>query len=289
MKRRSQPISKRSVAPAQARSLSWKPVPVWVFLTPSRKKPWSSPSPRGLLGKAAVQRNRLRNTTKSGQCSTATIILDLAKQWSNHLRFGEAVELCRKHGVHVGCFNPCFELWLILHERDCNKPNSSRKMQAELNAVDWFRTIAVLRFDGVQSQLVDQPILDHGRVRARVRIAVEGNTVIQCDLFPYSAQGSYHHSCRPGCAAREVMLMGQRGAFRGASIRQLAAVDRRKSTGLEETVSAKACCYDQRGSECVVARDIECCSRSADSMTEHQVSRAVQARYGDDRHSQRSP
>ena len=60
-------------------------------------------------------------------------------------------------------------------------------------------------------------------------------------------------------------------------------------TGLEETVSAKACCYDQRGSECVVARDIECCSRRADSMTEHQVSRAVQARYGDDRHSQRSP
>ena len=131
----------------------------------------------------------------------------------NHPRFGEAVELCRKHGVHVGCSNPCFELWLILHERDCNKPNSSRKMQAELNAVDWFRTIAVLRFDGVQSQLVDQPILDHGRVRARVRIAVEGNTVIQCDLFPYSAQGSYHHSCRPGCAAREVMLTGPTGCI----------------------------------------------------------------------------
>ena len=49
-----------------------------------------------------------------------------------HPRFGEAVELCKKHGVRVGRSDPCFELWLILHEQDYDKPDDRYKVQALL-------------------------------------------------------------------------------------------------------------------------------------------------------------
>ena len=51
----------------------------------------------------------------------------------DHPRFKEAVHLCGDHGVHVARSNPCFELWLILHERDYSRPNHRRALQAELN------------------------------------------------------------------------------------------------------------------------------------------------------------
>ncbi|MDD9981998.1 MAG: RloB family protein [Gammaproteobacteria bacterium] len=49
-----------------------------------------------------------------------------------HPRFNEAVELCRNHGVGVGRSDPCFELWLILHERDYDRPDDRHAVQAEL-------------------------------------------------------------------------------------------------------------------------------------------------------------
>ena len=52
-----------------------------------------------------------------------------------HPRFNEAVELCRVHDVRVGRSDPCFELWLVLHEQDYDRPNDRRAMQAELRAL----------------------------------------------------------------------------------------------------------------------------------------------------------
>lgn len=49
-----------------------------------------------------------------------------------HPRYEEALSLCRAHGVHVARSNPCFELWLILHEQDYDRPNSRRGVQSEL-------------------------------------------------------------------------------------------------------------------------------------------------------------
>lgn len=36
----------------------------------------------------------------------------------DHPRLSEAVALAEEHGIKVVVSNPCFELWLILHERD---------------------------------------------------------------------------------------------------------------------------------------------------------------------------
>ena len=50
----------------------------------------------------------------------------------DHPRFDEAVVKCEEQNVGVGRSNPCFELWLILHEQDYDKPNGRHAMQKAL-------------------------------------------------------------------------------------------------------------------------------------------------------------
>lgn len=52
-----------------------------------------------------------------------------------HPRYEEAVEHCRAHGVKVARSNPCFEVWLILHEQDYNKPDGHKSVQAYLQSL----------------------------------------------------------------------------------------------------------------------------------------------------------
>ena len=52
-----------------------------------------------------------------------------------HPRFEEAVRLCEQHGVKVARSDPCFELWLILHERDYDQPCDRRKAQRKLECL----------------------------------------------------------------------------------------------------------------------------------------------------------
>lgn len=50
----------------------------------------------------------------------------------SHPRFAEAIALCESRGVRVGRSNPCFELWLILHERDHTRHEGRDRMQSIL-------------------------------------------------------------------------------------------------------------------------------------------------------------
>lgn len=52
-----------------------------------------------------------------------------------HPNFGRAVAHCNVWGVGVARSNPCFELWLILHEKDYDKPNSRHAVQNVLAAL----------------------------------------------------------------------------------------------------------------------------------------------------------
>ena len=49
-----------------------------------------------------------------------------------HPKFNQAVSLCQDNNVGVALSNPCFELWLILHERDYDRPNHHHAVQKEL-------------------------------------------------------------------------------------------------------------------------------------------------------------
>ena len=52
-----------------------------------------------------------------------------------HPRFDDAVALCEQHGVHVGRSNPCFELWLVLHEKDHDRTENRHEMQKILESL----------------------------------------------------------------------------------------------------------------------------------------------------------
>ena len=49
-----------------------------------------------------------------------------------HPNFDEAISLCQANNVGVARSNPCFELWLILHEGDYNRPNHRDAVQRKL-------------------------------------------------------------------------------------------------------------------------------------------------------------
>ncbi len=53
----------------------------------------------------------------------------------SHPRYEEAVNLCEQHRVQVARSNPCFELWLILHECNYGQPNDSKKVQTKLKTL----------------------------------------------------------------------------------------------------------------------------------------------------------
>ncbi len=52
-----------------------------------------------------------------------------------HLRHEEAVHLCDSRGVKVARSNPCFELWLILHVSDFDRPDGHAAVQAHLETL----------------------------------------------------------------------------------------------------------------------------------------------------------
>ena len=52
-----------------------------------------------------------------------------------HPRFEDAVQMCEAVGIGVARSNPCFELWLILHEQEFDGPCDRHQMQAALARV----------------------------------------------------------------------------------------------------------------------------------------------------------
>ena len=52
-----------------------------------------------------------------------------------HPNFDDAVSLCQANNVGVARSNPCFELWLILHERDYDRPDHRKDVQKALKSL----------------------------------------------------------------------------------------------------------------------------------------------------------
>ena len=49
-----------------------------------------------------------------------------------HPNFKDAVNDCEQNGIKVGRSNPCFELWLILHEQDFDSYQDCHQVQKKL-------------------------------------------------------------------------------------------------------------------------------------------------------------
>lgn len=50
-----------------------------------------------------------------------------------HPRVSEAIERCRVSGIGLAFSDPCFEVWLILHFRDFDRPDDRHQVQAALS------------------------------------------------------------------------------------------------------------------------------------------------------------
>ena len=85
---------------------------------------------------AKAKEQRALTNARRGDGQTANI----DEVWAvfdrnEHPRYEEAVNLCQAHGVFVARSNPCFELWLILHEQDYDRPNSRKGVQSDLQRI----------------------------------------------------------------------------------------------------------------------------------------------------------
>jgi hypothetical protein len=52
-----------------------------------------------------------------------------------HPNFSEAITLCERYGVKIGRSNPCFEIWLILHEEDYQRPDDRHQVCRHLRTL----------------------------------------------------------------------------------------------------------------------------------------------------------
>lgn len=73
--------------------------------------------PRSAAPKKIVERAIARlSSEESDEC---WCIFDVEAPQS-HPNIEKIVELAKRNGVNVAVSNPCFELWLVLHHRDCS-------------------------------------------------------------------------------------------------------------------------------------------------------------------------
>ncbi len=76
---------------------------------------------------AAMKRNRGRKSSfQEGDQVWAVFDRD------EHPKVSEAIERCRVGNVEVAFSDPCFELWLILHFDDFDRPDDRHQLQAAL-------------------------------------------------------------------------------------------------------------------------------------------------------------
>lgn len=69
--------------------------------------------------------------------------------------FDSSVEICRHHNIRVGFSNPCFELWLVLHKKEFNKPVTSKQIQRECDKLypGYSENGKTLNFDSILNNL----------------------------------------------------------------------------------------------------------------------------------------
>lgn len=81
-----------------------------------------------------------------------------------HPRFDKAIATCDSGNVRVARSNPCFELWLILHFEEFDRPGNSREIQRHLETLsDDYRRRRGKRLDC--GPLLEH--IEHAEARAR--------------------------------------------------------------------------------------------------------------------------
>lgn len=89
--------------------------------------------PQSLVEQAKIQRHSISKTRDSFEKDDEVwAVFDHDGRDENRLR--HARDLCDGAGIGIGFSNPCFEVWLILHKDDYQKPCDSKRAQKDLQS-----------------------------------------------------------------------------------------------------------------------------------------------------------
>jgi len=84
-------------------------------------------APMTIANKAATARRRARRSSFEEDDEVWAVF-----DRDEHPSVSEAIQRCEASKVGVAFYDPCFELWLILHHRDYDAPDDRHQVQAEL-------------------------------------------------------------------------------------------------------------------------------------------------------------
>lgn len=101
------------------------------------------PIPAGVpmsIAESAVARANAEGLAKSSRKKPKNSFEEHDQIWAafdrdRHPRFDEAIALCVSEGVRICRSNPCFEVWLILHVTDYDKPDDHPTVCAHLRSL----------------------------------------------------------------------------------------------------------------------------------------------------------
>ena len=83
------------------------------------------------VAKAAVKERNRKRTDSYEKTDEVWAVFDR----DEHPHYEEARDLCRRNKVGLAYSDPCFELWLILHEEDYDKADGHHTVQSYLKEI----------------------------------------------------------------------------------------------------------------------------------------------------------
>lgn len=78
-----------------------------------------------------VGKRRMRGRNSFEECDKVWAVFDR----DSHEAYDDSIQKCESAGVGVGRSNPCFELWLILHIEEYDKPDGRNNVQKHLRKI----------------------------------------------------------------------------------------------------------------------------------------------------------
>jgi hypothetical protein len=85
--------------------------------------------PETLLEKALEEKKRIARAAKRGDSFAAGDRVWIAFDRDEHHKVSQTINNAKANDVGVAFSNPCFELWLILHVKDFDKPDGRHEVQ----------------------------------------------------------------------------------------------------------------------------------------------------------------
>jgi hypothetical protein len=89
--------------------------------------------PLTLARKASAAQRQIRSSKKGSLLNRDEVWVAFDRD--EHPNVQSAIDQCRANGVGVAYSNPCFELWLILHFEDFDKPDHRHDVQQKLSGI----------------------------------------------------------------------------------------------------------------------------------------------------------